>query len=365
MARGVKILFILEDLCFGGTQKQNLELALRLDKNIFCPHMLTFTGPTDMDRQAIEGDIKLKNMGSGRGLAPMFFLRLQAELKKIAPDIIVPCTALPNIWGRIWGRVLKVPVIVGTCRGGGAPVRQHERLLWRLTDAIVCNSQALRQKMSDLGVPLSRLHYIPNGVDVDKFQPAGQYPPDQLIVCVARLAKDKDHPTLIRAFAEVVKKFPAAKLRLVGEGPEEAHLRKVVASLAPETAAAVQFAGASSNTAPHYRDGAIFALSSIQEGQPNVILEAMSSGLPVCASNVGGIPGLVQNGVNGLLIPAGDYMTLAKNICTLLENPDMARNFGLAGRKIVTESYSYAAMVQAHQNLFLNLWDQYLQVKKQ
>lgn len=357
MPAPLKTLFLLEDLCYGGTQMQNLELAKRLDRNLFSPSILTLTGPTDLDDRAREAGIPLLHMGTDPRVAPLFFLRLGRQLARLAPDILVPCTALPNIWGRIWGRRKKVPVIVGTCRGGGAPARQHERLLWRLTDGMVCNSQALVDDLAYMRVPREHMVHIPNGVDTDRFRPVSRKfsSQDALILSVARLAKDKDQKTLLAAFARVHEHFPDARLRLVGEGPEEASLRKYVEKELPESAAArVEFAGASADPASHYAEADIFALSSIREGQPNAILEAMSCGLPVCATNTGAIPAMIEG--NGLLSEPGDAEALANNLLTFLRAPGMAVHMGRTGRERAVREYSFTAMVRAHQDLFLRLW---------
>lgn len=363
MSRPLNTLFLLEDLCFGGTQKQNLELARRLDRKLFQPRILTLTGRTDLDELAASYNLPVTHLGNDRKAAPFFFLRLKKAIELIKPDILVPCTALPNIWGRIWGKVLNLPVVVGTCRGGGAPVRQHEWLLWRLSHAIVCNSPQLVQKMASFGVPEQKLAYIPNGVDTDFFSPCGTVEKTsnaQTVVCVARLAKDKDHKTLLRAFAIVADKFPQVRLRLVGEGPEENGIKAFVQDSLPQMAAnLVEFAGACADPRPHYAQANIFALASIREGQPNVILEAMSCGLPVCATNVGGIPSLVEDGTSGLLCEAEDAETFAGNLIRLLDNPPLATRLGAVGRKLVQEKYSFDSMVNAHQQLFMNLWERY------
>lgn len=350
----LKILFLLEDLCYGGTQRQNLELALRLDREKFTPHMLTLTGPTDLDGLALDGGIVLSHLCAGRKAAPLFFARLPFALSSVRPDLIVACTALPNIWGRIWGKALGIPV-VGSCRGGGAPARQHEFLLWRAADHIVCNSRELVARMRSLGAPEDRLTYIPNGVDTVRFSP-GETPPEKrapLVVCVARLAKDKDHRTLIGAFALLARKRPDARLRLVGEGPEEATLRAFVSGLPREISDRVEFAGAGGNMLPHYREAALFALSSVREGQPNVLLEAMACGLPVCATSVGGIPGLI--GADGLLSAPGDQAALAENMLRLLDDSSLAAGLGRAGRQKAVREHSFEAMVGAHENIFMKL----------
>lgn len=360
MAAPLKVLFLLEDLCFGGTQMQNLELATRLDRKLFAPTILTLTGPTDLDDRVRKAGIPLFHMGKTRSVPPLFFLGLGGFIKRLSPDILVPCTALPNIWGRIWGRLKGVPVILGTCRGGGAPLRQHEKWLWRLCHGIVCNSHELVYAMSQRGVSKERLTYVPNGVDTDRFKPSPKKldPQKALIVTVARLARDKDQKTLLKAFAIVNEHFPGATLRLVGEGPEEHSLRKFVKKHLPEAVAArIEFAGASADPARHYADADLFVLSSVREGQPNVILEAMSCGLPVCATEAGSVPSMLAG--NGLVSNPGDEKALADNILACLRSPKMSEQMGRAGREKAESDYSFHAMVTAHQEIFTELWEKY------
>lgn len=356
MEKPLKIVFLLEDLCYGGTQRQSLELASRLDKKRFAPEILSLSGPGDFDDFVKSRNLPLNYMGNSRGAAPLFFIKLRRYLQELQPDILIPCTALPNIWGRIWGRLLSIPVIIGTCRGGGAPKRQHERFLWRFSDHIICNSRQLVEVMHDCGVHPDRLSYIPNGIDTQFFVP-NKNNKNKLIVCIARLAKDKDHKTLLKAFEAVLAKVPDARLRLVGDGPEAEHLHSFARKyLQKDTLDRLDFYGSSDNPLQHYQDASIFALSSVREGQPNAILEAMSCGLPVCATRVGGIPGLVKHQTTGFLSNPGDAYELANNMTNLLLQPEMGLNFGKAARRFVEENFSFAKMVDAHQNLFENIW---------
>lgn len=354
MAHVMRILFLMEDLCYGGTQRQMLELAGRLDRSRFAPVMLTFTGPTDLDDLARQAGIEVHTLGHDRRLAPLFFARVGAALRRLRPDVLVPCTALPNIWGRIWGRALGLPVL-GTVRGGGGPRRQHERFLWWLAQHIVCNSEALREVLRGLGVPSDRLSYVPNGVDTDMFRapvtPVSARPP--LLLCVARLAGDKDHPTLLRAFARVLERHPDAMLRLVGDGPEEGRLRQWAA--AHPAGKRVEFVPGRPDVREEYAQARLFVLSSVREGQPNVLLEAMSCGLPLCATAVGGIPRLISAGENGFLCESGDDAALAGHICRLLDDPSLGDRLGRAGRERVVRDFSFARMVDAHEALFERL----------
>ena len=107
--RRIHVLFLMEDLCYGGTQRQTLQLAARLDRDAFRPSMLTLTGPTDLDAEAEAGGIALFRMGASRRVDPLFFARLPGWLRRLDPDVIVPCTALPNIWGGLWGCLRRRP----------------------------------------------------------------------------------------------------------------------------------------------------------------------------------------------------------------------------------------------------------------
>ena len=357
--RRIHVLFLMEDLCYGGTQRQTLQLAARLDRQAFRTSMLTLTGPTDLDAEAEAAGIALYRMGASRRVDPLFFAKLPGWLARLAPDVIVPCTALPNIWGRLWGSCLRRlagrPAVVGTVRGGGAPRRQHERFLWRLCDHVVCNTEALRDIMAGFGCPPSRLSYIPNGVDTERFAPAQPLPSARQprILCVARLCEDKNQALLVDAFELVRQEHPGCILRFVGDGPWEARLKERC-SRSPASQAIELFPG-TGDVRPHYACASVFCLPSDREGQPNVLLEAMASGLPLCATAVGGVPKLVGGPAHGLLSPAGDARALAASLSRLLAHPAEADAMGQANRTRAVEEYGFAPMVQAHEAIFRRL----------
>lgn len=357
MSLPLDVVFLTQDLCFGGTQRQTLELAKRMDKNRFSPAIWTLSGPTDLDEVATTDGLPVHHLGTQLLPGAPSVLALLGKLFTDCPDILVPCMAPPNIWGRIMGQVRRVPIIVGTCRGGGAPSRQHEHYLWRLAHHMICNSMQLYNILSNMGMPSGRITYISNGVDTDFFEapltPLRERAP--LILCVARLVSDKDHMTLLRAFGQVLERFPKARLRFVGDGPQEFTLRKFIEG--PPFKGHVEIVPGGTDMRMHYQQARLFALASIREGQPNVILEAMSSGLPVAATNVGGIPSLVHEGHNGFLSPSSDSVTLAANICRLLEDPPLCESLGQAGRTLALQKFAFSAMVSTHQDLFERLWE--------
>ncbi|MCR4666831.1 MAG: glycosyltransferase family 4 protein [Desulfovibrio sp.] len=350
MNRRIRILICMEDLCFGGTQRQTLALAERLNRNDFDPSFLVMTGKTDLDEIPLTQGLPVTYLGRGRGVCPFFFLTMGRAILASKPDLLFPCTALPNIWARLWGRVLGIPVI-GTCRGGGGPKRQHERFLWRLTAHMICNSLALRDILTGLGMPEGRLSYIPNGCDTAHFSshtlPPSRRPP--LLLCVARLCDDKNHLTLLRAFARLHERFPEARLRMVGDGPMEGTLKEWALR---HPSLPIEFVPGVGDVRPHYEEARLFVLTSKREGQPNVLLEAMSMGLPVCASRVGGIPALVRHEETGLLADPSDPESFVSILARLLENPDMGDSMGKKGREYVESHHSFSVMVAAHEAIF-------------
>lgn len=357
MSLPIDVVFLTQDLCIGGTQRQTLELAQRMDKKRFSPAIWTMSGPTDLDDVAIKEGLPVHHLGTTVMPNPLSVFSLMGRLITDCPDILVPCMAPANIWGRITGQIRRVPIIVGTCRGGGAPVRQHEHFLWRLAHHMICNSMQLYNIMQNLGMPSGRVTYISNGVDTDFFEapltPLRERAP--MVLCVSRLVSDKDHMTLLRAFGRVLEHYPKARLRFVGDGPQEFTLRKFIEG--PPFKGHVEIVAGSTDMRMHYQQARVFALASIREGQPNVILEAMSSGLPVAATNVGGIPSLIREGHNGFLSPSSDSVTLANNICRLLEDPPLCESMGQAGREIALQHFAFSAMVKSHQDLFERLWE--------
>jgi len=273
----------------------------------------------------------------------------------IAKAHIVLAILIAILYGAGWligRRLARVPAIVGNCRGGGAPRRQHERWLWRLADHVVCNSAALKRVLTRrCGVPEARISVILNGVEVDYFQPApegaGPYP--AVVLSVARMVPDKDLDTLIRAFALVTPDFPQAQLWLVGEGPLREDIRRLAAELLPPES--YRFIAPQADLRSLFRQAGMLALSSRTEAMPNVVLEAMAAGLPVAATAVGGLPEMVAPARTGWLAPPEDPGALAAALGRLLGNPEQCRAFGQTARRRVVQDFSMSAMVRRYEEV--------------
>ena len=352
----VKTVFLLQDLKFGGTQRQAIDLAARIDPSRFNIQLWLMADGEDLLPRAEELKIPVVRLSRDKYAGPMSLLRLWRMLSKERIDLLVLWTVVPNIWGRILGRLAGVPLIVGTCRGGGSPARQHERFLSFLADHHICNSTDLGDTYTKrYGVPETRVSVIPNGIDTRHYRQRTR--PEnsgrQAILSVARLVPDKDHDTLIHAFEIVAARHPNVDLLLVGDGPRGDAVRKCVerAGLSQR----VSLCPGRLDLRPVFEACDVFVLSSHREGLPNVILEAMATGLPVVASAVGGIPEVIQHGRTGWLVPAEDPRAMADALSRLLSSPGMRSAFGDAGRRLVEDRYSMSHMVRSHGALFERL----------
>jgi glycosyltransferase involved in cell wall biosynthesis len=167
--------------------------------------------------------------------------------------------------------------------------------------------------------------------------------------CVARLSTEKDHATLLAAFALVHARHPDAHLTLIGEGGQRAALETQRDGLRLQ--GAVTFAGNRSDVAALLPAFDIFALSSQTEGMSLTLLEAASAGLPIVATRVGGNPEVVADGETGLLVPAGDPARFSAALLDLATRPDRAA-MGALARERVAERYEMGRTVAAYEALY-------------
>jgi len=226
-------------------------------------------------------------------------------------------------------------------RYGGRSPRLFEQ-----ATAIIANSRTMERELLDLGARREKLHYVPNGVDPDRF-PAGapaEAPPTFL--AVGRFAEKKGPQLTIAAFASVHRAHPEARLRMIGDGG----IRGVCQDLAQGLGVGktVTFLGAQPHeiVAEEMRRARAFVQHSVvasdgnSESMPNAILEAGASGLPVVATRHAGIPEVVVDGETGFLVEERDVEGMARRMTRLILEPELAAELGRAGRRRMQESFS-------------------------
>lgn len=221
-----------------------------------------------------------------------------------------------------------------------------------------------RYLVETVGFDRGAVTQITNGVDIDRFVPATAVqrapgcPFTEPGLCLAgtvgRMQTVKAQPLLARAFAEALSQQPGLRttlrLVLVGEGALKAECEQILFDAGVRDLAWLP--GARSDVPAVMQGLDLFVLPSLAEGISNTILEAMASGLPVIATAVGGNADLVEDGVTGQIVPAGDVPALAQALCRFAQDEPARRTAGAAGRERVEARFSLPAMVQAYREVY-------------
>ncbi|WP_298818896.1 glycosyltransferase family 4 protein [Chloroflexus sp.] len=277
----------------------------------------------------------------------LFNLYVPALLRALPYDLIVGV----DIDGVLVAGRVTSPYVC-SIKGVIAEELQHERgnvrrLLWLLSRlerinarraplVITTSVYCRRSVQHHYGVPEERIRIVPEGIDLAAWPQPERRGDGQTILCVARQYPRKHIADLIRAFAQVRRQFPQARLVIIGDGPEHANLRALAAGL--DLNDACQLLGALPNDddvkAWYYRAD-LFCLPSVQEGFGIVFLEAMAAGLPIVATTAAAIPEVVPHGEAGLLVPPGDIPALASALSALLADPALRQRYGEFGRAYV------------------------------
>jgi glycosyltransferase involved in cell wall biosynthesis len=156
---------------------------------------------------------------------------------------------------------------------------------------------------------------------------------------VGRLSGEKGFEHLIRAADRTLASIPNVQLVILGEGPERPRLDELIDRLGRQ--GAIRLVGHQSDVVAWFEAMDVFALSSLREGLPNVVLEAMSMEVPVVATNVAGIPSLIDDNENGLMVPPGDEVQLASALERLIQDGDLRAQFARRARALVSKEFSF------------------------
>lgn len=308
-------------------------------------------------------------------------MRLAALLRKERIDVLHSHNWPTYFYSVMAATLARVPIVLHGEHGREAQAQSGRRtrlcswLAYGVTHFVTVSEELARNLVVSWRVQPERVTCIPNGVHLDLFgrpvdepalRRAFQLTPDgPVLLNIGRLVPVKDHPTLLRAFALVLKARPDARLLIIGgkAGAEGQHyaaaeaqhrIDALVTSLGIEHA--VRLTDTRQDVADLLAMCRVYVNSSSFEGMSNTILEAMASGKPVVATAVGGNPELVQDGVTGYLVPTGDPHAMARRILTLLDDPAQAAALGRSARQAVEHRHSMAGMIAAYRALYQELY---------
>lgn len=311
--------------------------------------------PIQLDRQG------LNPIGDLRSAA-----RLGRQLRRIQPDLLHSFTLKSILIGTLAARISGTPRIVNAVTGLGSmfsssPSRYSiprflltRFLRWTFRDPRLLTIFQHEDDFSRLSASprhRARCRFIPgSGVDTGHFRPAPQPPKEPTVIMVSRLLREKGVETFCAAAEQVKRTLPAARFWVVGsvdpENPDSYRQEEIeaMARRFPE----VQFLGHRDNMPALYGQASVAVLPSrYGEGIPRSLLEAAACGLPLIASEGGGVRKIVLEGSTGRIVPPGDSQALAQAIQGLLEEPALMQRFGHAGRALAVEQFDLQHVLEA------------------
>jgi len=270
-------------------------------------------------------------------------------------------------WGRLAARRVGVPVILSALHSTGWPdgVSRLNRMLTPITDSFIAVAPSHgRFLIERQRFPAHKVTVIPNGVDTQRFAPAPDVagirrelelrPADPVVGIVAALRPEKNHELFLRVAQRVIQELSTTQFVVIGDGPCRDQLQQLAHDL--NIAASVVFLGSRDDVPRLLAAMDVFALTSHIEANPLSILEAMSTGRPVVATNVGSIHETVADGETGFLVPLGDFERFAQRVLQILHAPVLGQRMGAAAREAVIGRWSIEAMVQGYEQLIESVY---------
>ncbi len=360
----------------GGAEKQLYLLASSLDATRFKPIVVQLN-PCDsrpIPKETAGGasvlSFPMKRFYGLRGMSQIGKLSKLARQERV--DIIHTFFEKSEVAGWLVGRLSNAPIWVTSRRDLGFKRQSIYKRIFRLTsgscDRCVANCLAVRDEVArEERLAPEKIDVIYNGLDFENFEKRsngknlqaelGLAQDAPLVGMIANLNFEiKGHSHFIRAAKKITEKIPDAEFVLVGDGALREKYEQMASDLGIRKN--IHFLGKRGDVASILAALTVSVLCSTSEGLSNVILESMAAGKPVIATDVGGNPEMVSDGVTGHLVPPADPEAMARAIISLLKNREKAGEMGAAARKVIQEKFTVKAMVEAYERLYGSLMDE-------
>lgn len=368
-----RVLQVIDQLGTGGAESLQYALAAAVDRGRFEWHVCALRKSTEslrVHQDLLKIEVPVSILDQKHVYDPRALLKLVRYIHRHRIDIVHTHLAGADILGRVASFLTGRPVVssIHLLEGDLLDAPARRQLLLKITARWMCQrivvvAENMRQDAADwLGLPLSRIEAIPNGVDTARFRRranidgvavkraliGGGHP---LVVSVARLFPQKGHGDLIAAAGIVASSLPGVRFAFIGDGPSRAEIMSRIE--AQGLTGVVLLLGARDDIPDILAASDVFALSSLQEGLPVAVLEAAAAGCPIVATDVGGVPEIIRDGTTGLLVRPGDPQAMADAILALLGAPHRARELAAAAQALVEREYSTEAWAKKWETLYL------------
>jgi glycosyltransferase involved in cell wall biosynthesis len=354
-----KLAHVAGSLDYGGAENQVALLLNGLNSCFFDRFLITFKKVETTKSRALCDTIKLFNVGFRRRGQIVCIFRLYRLFKTLGIEVVQAHTYYANLYASIAARLAGVKVVMTTEHGQASWKRPtHHLIERRIISPLVSMRVAVSNDIRNIrvlsgDVSATKITVINNCVVIPETKASHNIKERLKIGTVGRLVPAKDYQTLIRAFGKVIGDGFNAELTIVGDGPERARLEKEVQDLVLYEH--VTFAGFQANVDIFLNEFDIFVLTSITEGIPIAMLEAMAKGLPVVATIVGGIPEVLQDNVDGLLVESSNPQMIADTLKRLINDRFLRIRLGEAAREKIKSSFCSESVCKQYEQLYINL----------
>jgi len=369
----IKILHIIEQLPFGGAENLLLVLARNIDRSRFDLSFCCLSAGGGIADRLREEGFKVVCLENYR--MRHFYKKIIDIIRLIKSenvDIVQTHLIEANLWGRIGALLSRVPVVCktehavlsGSWVNGALRNKTYsitDKILDRFSDRIIYVSESQRKIINRDGYNPFKHVVVYNAFDKEHFtldmsrkdirSLHGFSDKDIVIGAVGRLVFHKGYDWLFDAVKEVKKKHSGVKMLVVGRGPEEVRLKELACAAGVDTL----FLSDRDDVPELMKAMDIYVQPSLREAFGITIAEAMYSGLPVVATNVGGIPEIVIDGETGILIPPIDAGAIAKALIYLIENPHIAKKMGKKGKEVVLSRFTGEVYAKKLEELYISL----------
>ena len=374
------VVLVIDDLEYGGAQRQVVELANNLDQDRFDVHVCTLSDYVPLGGQLRDFDGRLHTIVKKNKVDFTVVPRLARLLKFLNADIVHSFLFSADIASRLAGRLARTKLVIGSERGANYVAKKRRMLAYRLTrrcvDLTIANSKAgCEFNRKTYGQPACDCKVVYNGVDTIRFRPRdkdtmrsklGIQARSRVIGVFASFKPEKNHTMLLNAFKRVLKSRPNTQLLMVGDqlagnvqwlgntkGTEQyrARMQALIDELGIHERCA--FLGNRTDVERIYPACHITVLPSHNEGVSNVLLESMACGVPVVATNISDNSYVVKEGETGFLVELGDVEGMADRLRTLLNNDTLRQEMGQKAREWVKNEFSLEKLVQNTEAVYM------------
>ncbi|NOZ64410.1 MAG: glycosyltransferase [Caldiserica bacterium] len=355
----IRILYVIPKMEVGGTERHLYNLLHGLDKSRFLPRVICTWKLGRIGRKLREEGYTIEKLGFHKGYDPRIALKLGRIMAEWKPHILHTYLFGFHLLPGIPARWRKVPLTISSRREIGEWKKFYH---WWITRAgnwftdytVACSQEVKRYTIKKEGLPEERIEVIYNGINLEDFSfQALSNKRKKKVGVIANFYPEKGQRFFLEAVPHIKREFPETEFILAGEGEK----RKAMENLCKEMGidGMVKFLGLCEDIPAILSSLQVLVIPSVREGLPNVLLEALSTGTPVVATRVGGIPEVIRQGEEGILIPPGDPMSIKQAVCFLLSHPEKAREMGRKGRKLAENRFSLQRMLQDYEGMYLSL----------